>query len=476
MKSRTTLEEVFRAEGIYLKVGNRQILENIGLNLFRGELLGVVGTFHSGIGYLKKILLGELLPQRGQFYLRGNAVVLSDKRSLHIGRITIDSCLAEGMTVAENLYLISRLKPNIVNWRAMNRYINSMLSTIAPFIRAEQVVRSLSAVEKKIVEIMKYALMDVSVILIDDNVCYTEKANLMLYQAIRAFCAKGMSFVCFANHSNCFAENADRVLIFRSNHVTGYVINDGPEKPKLQKMISPELASAVLPETGRDVFREKNLYRISYQNGADWQEIPIRESEIVCFLSNDHEFIRTLETMFETISHSYTKNAVAKAHDVNWKLERLDHRKITFMPYHYFESIICKDLSVYDNAFLNYRPKGIANKAQFWFRGDNYFSRQVEEVLKKPAGYARENRSHDLSRHEQWRLLTFRNFIGSTKTIFMSYPTKEAVSVLQIARKKQISVIIATDSAENIFEKCDKVLAVEYGRVVKELHSEKGIH
>jgi len=72
--------------------------------------------------------------------------------------------------------------------------------------------------------------------------------------------------------------------------------------------------------------------------------------------------------------------------------------------------------------------------------------------------------------------LTFRNFIGSTKTIFMSYPTKEAVSVLQTARKKQISVIVATDSVENIVEKCDKVLLVEYGRVVKELYGEQGIN
>lgn len=465
-------EEALRADGICLEVGKRVVLENIGLHLFQGEVLGIAGTFHSGIIYLKQILQGKLIPQQGRFYVRGNQAVQPDKLSLHIGQITADSLLAEELTVAENLFLIRPHRPALVNWPSMDHYINELLATVAPEIRAGQQVSTLSVVQKKIVEIVKYALMDISVILIDDSICYTEKANSILYQSIRTFCGKGMSFLYFANHSNCFIDNADRIMIFRNSHLTGYVINDGFQQIQVKALIAPNVTEAARSGPADNAQSEKVLYRISCQHTAEWQHVCIHESEIVCFVSCDHEFIRTLEEMFENISRANTKADSARAHDTNWKLERFNRHTITFMPYNYFESIICQDLTVYDNAFLDYRAKSLRDKLTFYFKKDNYFSRQVEKVMKKPEGWARRSLSHMLPRYEQWQLMTFRNFIGDAKTIFMSYPTKESAAILQMARQKRLSVIIATDSPEDIGEICDKILVVEYGKVVKNIHQD----
>ena len=103
------------------------------------------------------------------------------------------------MTVAENLYLLRRRNPFWVNWKSMNRYINNVLRAIGFGLRANSPVRDLSVVQRKIVEILKLAMLDIRVILIDSSICYTEKANAELYDAVRIFCQRGLSFIYFGN-------------------------------------------------------------------------------------------------------------------------------------------------------------------------------------------------------------------------------------------------------------------------------------
>lgn len=466
------LEEVFRADSVSLTVRGKELFQNISLHLFRGEILGVTGTFHSGVNELKQILLGTLLPATGSFYYLGKRANLFDRRLTPIGWIGRQSSLVEDMTVAENLYLLRRRNPFWVNWKSMNRYINNVLRAIGFGLRANSPVRDLSVVQRKIVEILKLAMLDIRVILIDSSICYTEKANAELYDAVRIFCQRGLSFIYFGNSPNCFLLRADRIMVFRSNHLAGYVTGAARSDAVLMRMMGVTVDAAEIHAEASDTDARALLYRLRVRAGSDIREIGIYENEILCFCSLETHFTNMLSNLFIKTSRQRFPAASAAIFDAHWNLERIRSGKIALLPYDYTGSVICGDLSVFDNVYLNYKARNPNNNLLSRLRKGNFYSRQLDNLFHKPKGWSMVSRSSTLSEQEQRKLLVYRCFIGSRKLLLITYPTKGTAQILAAAKQRRLSVVIITDSIHEAIDTCDKIFVVEKGRIVRVIQND----
>ncbi|MEQ7918702.1 ABC transporter ATP-binding protein [Xanthomonas sp. WHRI 1810A] len=75
-------ESVLSCSGLGFQVRNAVLLQDVGLDIRRGETLGVVGPNGSGKSTLLKLLAGVRVPSRGEIHLGGQPLKTLSRRSI----------------------------------------------------------------------------------------------------------------------------------------------------------------------------------------------------------------------------------------------------------------------------------------------------------------------------------------------------------------------------------------------------------
>ena len=99
---------VIEARGISKRFGQVVALSDVSLELYPGEVLGVVGDNGAGKSTLMKCLSGLHPPSSGEILVEGRAVRLSspaDARALGIEMVYQDLALAGNLRIDENIFL-----------------------------------------------------------------------------------------------------------------------------------------------------------------------------------------------------------------------------------------------------------------------------------------------------------------------------------------------------------------------------------
>jgi phospholipid/cholesterol/gamma-HCH transport system ATP-binding protein len=117
-------EAVIVVDGVMARFGNAIILENVNLDVFRGEVLCIVGGSGCGKSTLLKQMIGLLRPIVGRILIGGTDIAAADDDELNrirrgIGVLFQSDALLGSMTLGENVALpldFSRgLSPETVN-------------------------------------------------------------------------------------------------------------------------------------------------------------------------------------------------------------------------------------------------------------------------------------------------------------------------------------------------------------------------
>jgi phospholipid/cholesterol/gamma-HCH transport system ATP-binding protein len=101
---------IIRVRGLTTRVGGRVLHENLDLDVYRGEVLGVVGGSGSGKSMLLRNIVGLERPVAGRVEVFGEAVHELDPERLRIlesrwGVLFQDGALFSSLTVAQNIEL-----------------------------------------------------------------------------------------------------------------------------------------------------------------------------------------------------------------------------------------------------------------------------------------------------------------------------------------------------------------------------------
>ena len=99
---------VLRMQGISKEFPGVKALDNIHLNLKKGEIHALIGENGAGKSTLIKVLAGIYRPDSGEIYINDEKVVIDDvasSKKLGISIIHQELSLAKNMTIAENIFL-----------------------------------------------------------------------------------------------------------------------------------------------------------------------------------------------------------------------------------------------------------------------------------------------------------------------------------------------------------------------------------
>lgn len=106
------MKQLLYAESVSKKIGSKQILQNISLNLSGGNVYGFVGENGSGKTMLFRILSGLVKPTTGKVCLN-RTDIHKGRCSERIGVIIENSCMWPELTGWENLLFLGSLNKRI---------------------------------------------------------------------------------------------------------------------------------------------------------------------------------------------------------------------------------------------------------------------------------------------------------------------------------------------------------------------------
>jgi ABC-type sugar transport system ATPase subunit len=218
---------IVEMEEIYKHFDGRVALEHAHMELFGGEVLGLVGDNGAGKSTMLKILAGVLPADGGGISVRGRKVSVDSprrSRALGIEMVYQDLALCGSLTVWENIYLGRLL---VLPWRRgvlpfldkgrMCRNASKLLRDLGMDLPdLGRPVRDLSGGEQQAIAICRCLLYEPEVILLDEptaSMAIVEQEKIL--DLIRELRKKGRSFVMVTHNLQELFRVADRALVLK---------------------------------------------------------------------------------------------------------------------------------------------------------------------------------------------------------------------------------------------------------------------
>ena len=150
---------ILQMKNIHKSFPGVKALDNMSLEVKRGEVHGLLGANGAGKSTLMKVLSGIYKQDSGDIYFKGEKVNFTTPLEAHEKGIVIihqELSLVPSLSVGENI-MIGRLsgKDYNVDWKDINEKATHYLSQVGTELNPNTRVRDLSVAQMQLVEIAK---------------------------------------------------------------------------------------------------------------------------------------------------------------------------------------------------------------------------------------------------------------------------------------------------------------------------------
>jgi general nucleoside transport system ATP-binding protein len=205
--------------GIRKSFGPLQALDDVDLELARGEAHALLGENGAGKTTLMNVLAGFIAPDSGETVVDGRVVAFGSPRAAlkcGIGMVHQHFRLVDQLTVAENLALASGESP----WRLPGAELETGASELSARFGLDVDPRArvgdLSVGEQQRVEILRTLSRGAQVLILDEPTSVlTPQESESLCETLRGVAAEGRTVVFISHKLNEVLAVADRVTVMR---------------------------------------------------------------------------------------------------------------------------------------------------------------------------------------------------------------------------------------------------------------------
>ncbi|MCL2033639.1 MAG: ATP-binding cassette domain-containing protein [Oscillospiraceae bacterium] len=210
-------------------------LDGFNLSILTGEIMGLLPVNNHGLSALIKILQSNMPLSRGYVYYREKQVNTwrhSKPRDNRIGLIQSEECLVEGLTVADNIFVLHpQYKKWMVNPPNMRKQLSPFLESINVFISADTYVDELSVFEKIVVDVLKSVVAGCRLIVLQDISAKVGEAELKkLHELLRYYAKQGITFIYIDFHLKELWRICDKVALMSNGRILK-VLHSESESP-----------------------------------------------------------------------------------------------------------------------------------------------------------------------------------------------------------------------------------------------------
>jgi putative multiple sugar transport system ATP-binding protein len=259
-------ETILRMRGITKTFPGVKALENVGLEVLRGEIHAICGENGAGKSTLMKVLSG-VYPHgsyTGEIEFEGEPCRFHGIRdSEHRGIVIIhqELALAPNLSIAENIFLGNeRARRGLIDWNQTNHTAAELLHRVGLAENPVTPVLDLGVGKQQLVEIAKALSKQVRLLILDEpTAALNDEDSAHLLDLLRGLRDAGITCVIISHKLNEVLAIADRVTILRDGRTIATHPVDGLTEDRIiSGMVGRDLDHRFPPHEpriGDEVFR-----------------------------------------------------------------------------------------------------------------------------------------------------------------------------------------------------------------------------
>jgi len=242
---------LFSAKDVHKHYGATHALKGVDIDIYEGEIIGLIGENGAGKSTLLKIIIGSEEQSSGELLMHGenySPKTPMDANRSGVGMVFQEQSLIVNLTVGQNLFFghekqFSTLK--IINWRKLYKEAADALAEVgATDINVRKKVSDLNFATRQMIEIAKVVHVTKGagerkcLILLDEPTSVlSEHESQNLFEQIKKITAKGHAVVFVSHRLDEVMQITERIYVFKDGEGVGNLPTTEADEAKLYEMM-----------------------------------------------------------------------------------------------------------------------------------------------------------------------------------------------------------------------------------------------
>lgn len=291
---------VLKMEGMCQAFPGVQALKDVDMEVYEGEVLGLVGKNGAGKSTLVRILMGLQVPDAGRITIDGKSYErMASSAALRAGVAYVPQIvnMMDSLSVAENI-LAGDMPVNrfgFVDWKEVYREAENRLEKLGLHLDVRKPAEGLKVAEKTMLAIAKALFGNTRLIILDECTAPLPYCDIeLLFNFIKSLEGRGVAFIYISHHLEEVFEICHRVTVLRDGFMAGTCRVADLDMDKMARLIAgedvkeyqraasssrdkPVLKTEPMPKTGPVLKIEGLTRRGSYED----INLTLQEGEVV---------------------------------------------------------------------------------------------------------------------------------------------------------------------------------------------------
>ncbi len=475
-------DTVLKAVGIRKVFSGHVALDDVGLDVTRGEVHAIVGQNGAGKSTLVKVLTGVYRSDAGTVSLDGEPVRISgpnDARALGIEIVHQDHPLVPQLDVTRNAFLgRERHRAGLLDVAAMRRETAKALGTIGATFSPDTLARDLSVAERMQAAIAAALVEQPRILILDEpTASLSSTESERLFEVIRSVGATGATVIYISHRLGEMTNLADRVTVLRDGLRVGTLrMAESSRRDMIRMMVGRDLTQLYPKE--RVVHGEPLLTVTGWEVGGHVRgvDLQVRRGEVVGLAGLVGSGCSQLVLSLFGATRPTAGEARLAGQEIGlYGPRRNMARGVAMVPEDRRSEALFETLSLRENVSVS--NLGALSTLGWVHRRRE--AHEVDGVLKRlaVASTGAEQQVGDLSGGNQQKVVIGRWLVRGADLYLFNEPTVgvDVGSKVEIYRQvvdlaaSGAAVLMISSDFDELVEMCDRVLVVVNGRITRDV-------
>ena len=214
--------------------------DKVWLDIYKGEILALLGENGSGKTTLMNMLSGIYFPDEGQIFINGEETVIRSPKDAFehgIGMIHQHFKLVDVLSAAENIVLGLK-EPGRLSISAVAKKVKEICDAYGFEVDPYQKVYEMSVSQKQTVEIVKVLYRGADILILDEpTAVLTPQETDKLFAVLRNMRDDGKAIVIITHKMHEVEDLSDRVAVLRNGRYIGDLITKETDAQEMTNMM-----------------------------------------------------------------------------------------------------------------------------------------------------------------------------------------------------------------------------------------------
>ena len=211
---------ILSLENIRKSFGQVEVLHGVGMEVYAGEVVALLGENGAGKSTVSNIISGTILPSSGEMTWLGAPYAPANPREAidaGVGMIHQELLLLPHLSIAENIF-VGRypMKAGRVDRGEMERRAHAGLERLGLDISPRRTVHGLSTANQQLIEIAKALTLNARLLILDEpTAALGGEETKLLFDQIERLKSEGVGIIYISHRLEEIKQIADRVIVMR---------------------------------------------------------------------------------------------------------------------------------------------------------------------------------------------------------------------------------------------------------------------